>query len=67
MDSNIDTNATFICPACNAAIEHNCTQAEIINKKALEFACQNCGRVFTQNSSGIVEATKESTRTQKEF
>lgn len=53
-----DTNAKFICPVCNTVTEHNCTQAELINRKALEFACQSCGRVFTQNSSGIEEATE---------
>ncbi len=58
MEANIDTNAKFVCPICNSVTEHNCTQAELINKRALEFACQNCGRILTQNSSGLVEAAE---------
>lgn len=59
MEHEIDASAKFVCPICNSVTEHGCTQADLINRRALEFACQNCGRVFAQNSSGSFEAAED--------
>jgi len=59
MASDTETNVKFICPVCNASMDHTYTQAELINSKALEFACERCGSSCTPTPAALDATEKD--------
>lgn len=55
----IKVELKFKCTKCDAIIENDYTQEDVLNLKQLDLVCQNCGAEEKVETKVIIEKAKE--------